>query len=64
MVGTGPDLGSQNYTGGWNRPLHPARTRWAWARIHRGAGVTGYSVHGLRHTAATRLVEQIGRWRR
>lgn len=34
--------------------------RKAWARVCQRAGVEGYSVHSLRHTAATRLVERMG----
>ena len=34
--------------------------RKAWARICADAGVQGYSVHCLRHTAATKMLERTG----
>ena len=41
-------------------PWSTSTVRKAWARVCARAGVEGYSVHALRHTAATRLVEHLG----
>ena len=42
------------------RPWDTSTVRRAWGRLTTRAGVKGYSVHSLRHTAATRLVESVG----
>ncbi|MCL6595842.1 MAG: tyrosine-type recombinase/integrase [Firmicutes bacterium] len=48
------------FTARGGMPLTTSAVRKAWARIRRAAGVDGYSVHSLRHTAATRMLERTG----
>ena len=51
-------LFSKSRTG--DMPMTTAAARYQWARVLKAAGVAGYSIHSLRHTVATRLVERVG----